>query len=244
MKLGKLAPRHDPRTLHLSDYLQPEALPPIPNQGDWSKKVTTWNMLANDHIGCCTISSAGHMEETWSANASTEIVPSDADIIKAYSAVTGYDPTTGTNDNGAYCLDVLNYWRHVGVAGRKIDAFAALEPHNHSHIKASIFLFGGVYVGLALPISAQTQRVWSVPSGGPHGRGAPGSWGGHCVNCVSFSEHDITVVTWGALKKMTWSFWGQYVDESFAVLSQDFIANGVAPNAIDWTALQQDLGQL
>jgi hypothetical protein len=245
MKLGKLKPRVDHRNFHLADYLVPEALPPIPKQKDWSGKVNTWGMLANDRLGDCTCASAGHLLEVWTANASTEFIPNDADIIAAYSAVSGYDPQTGENDNGAYCLDVLNYWRNSGIAGRKIEAYAALEPHNHMHVKASIFLFGGVYIGLALPISAQTQQVWSVPSGGPVGQGAPGSWGGHCVNVVSFDAHYLRVATWGGTKLMTWSFWGQYCDESYAVLSKDFIeANGAAPNAIDWSALQQDLGKV
>ncbi|HEX3640639.1 MAG TPA: hypothetical protein VHV10_05060 [Ktedonobacteraceae bacterium] len=244
MKLGKLPTKHDHRTLQLANYLRPEALPPIPAQKDWSPKVSTWNMLANDRLGCCTISSSAHMEEAWTANASTEIIPSDSDIIKAYSDVSGYNPQTGANDNGAYCLDVLNYWRHTGIAGRKIDSYVALEPTNHTHIKAAVYLFGGVYIGLALPISAESQAIWAVPSGGPHGRGAPGSWGGHCCNVVAWDSHYLTVVTWGALKKMTWSFWGQYCDESYGVLSLDFFANGVAPNAINWAALQQDLHAL
>jgi hypothetical protein len=47
------------------------------------------------------------------------------------------------------------------------------------------------------------------------------------------------------LKRATWGFWDAYCDEGYAVLSRDFIeANGRAPNAINWTALQQDLGQL
>jgi hypothetical protein len=244
MKLGKRAPKHDPRTLHFADYLNTGKLPKIPTQVDWSVKVPVWEMLCNDTLGCCTISGAAHMLMDWSANASTEIVPSDADIIKAYSAVSGYDPSTGANDNGAYETDVLNYWRNTGIAGHKIYAYTALEPRNHSHIKASIYLFGGCYIGLALPLSAQNQTVWSVPAWGTSGSGAPGSWGGHCVNICAYNDHYATVVTWGALKKATWQFLDAYMDESYAVLSQDFINNGIAPNAIDWASLQQDLSKV
>jgi len=244
LKLGKQPPKHDPRTLHLASYLRPEELPRIPTQKDWSGKVPTWGMLANDRLGDCTCATAGHLIEAWTANASTEIVPSDADIISAYSAVSGYDPATGENDNGAVELDVLNYWRKSGIANHKIFAYAALEPRNHSHIKAACYLFGGCYIGLALPLSAQNQAVWSVPSWGTSGSGRPNSWGGHAVNVVSYDAHFLTVVTWGALQKMTWRFWDRYCDESYAVLSQDFINGGIAPNAIDWASLQQDLSKV
>lgn len=241
MKLGKLSPRHDPRTLHLANYLRPEALPKIPTQKDWSGKVPAWPMYLNDTIGDCTIAGAAHLIQEWTANASIEAYPTDADVLVAYSAVSGYDPRTGANDNGAVELDVLNYWRKTGVAGHKIYAYTALEPRNHSHIKAAVYLFGGCYIGLALPLSARNQDIWSVTRG-PDSR--PNSWGGHAVPIVAFDEHLLTVVTWGALKKMTWSFADAYMDESYAILSQDFVKDGIAPNAINWASLQQDLKQV
>jgi hypothetical protein len=168
-------------------------------------------------------------------------VPADADIITAYSAVSGYDPQTGANDNGAVEIDVLNYWRNTGIANRKIWAYASLEPRNHTHVKAGVYLFGGVYIGLALPLSAQNQSIWSVTRG-PDAQ--PGSWGGHAVPVVSYTAHTLTVVTWGQLQELTWEFLNKYCDESYAILSQDFINNGKAPNAIDWASLQSDLSKI
>ena len=245
MKLGKKEPRHDARTLQLLNYLSPSTLPTIPAQKDWSSKVPEWKMLCNDTLGCCTISGAMHMAMDWTANASTEFIPKDSDIIKAYSAVSGYDPATGENDNGAVELDVLNYWRRHGIASHKIYAYASLEPRNTALIKAAVYLFGGVYIGLALPLSAQNQSIWDISEHGFRGDGRPGSWGGHAVNCVAFDKDYITCVTWGALKKMSWAFWSHYCDESYAVLSKDFTDNkGIAPNSINWAALQSDLKQV
>src|SRR5437899_24368 len=184
MKLGKLAPKHDPRTLHLVNYLRTGILPKIPTSKDWSSKVPNWPMFLNNQLGDCTIAGAAHMIMDWSATSNIEIIPTDQDVLTAYSAVSGYDPATGANDNGAYALDVLNYWRNTGIARDKIFAYAACEPRNHSHVKASVYLFGGCYIGLALPLSAQNQAIWSVPSWGMHGSGRPGSWGGHAVNVV------------------------------------------------------------
>lgn len=245
MKLGKSAPRHDPRTLQFAKYLKPAALPPAPAQADWSTKVSNWPMMANDRIGDCTCAAAGHMIEEWTANAGKVVVPPDTAIITAYSKITGYNPKTGANDNGANELDVLNYWRQQGIGGHKIDAYAALEPGNHAHVEDAVFLFGGCYIGLGLPISAQNQTVWTVPPGGAVGQGAPNSWGGHAVPVVAYDSRGLTVVTWGALKQMTWTFWDTYCDEAYAVFSFDWISkNNQSPNGFDQAALAADLQEV
>jgi hypothetical protein len=240
-KLGKLAPRHDVRTLQFANYLNTAALPPVPAKYDWSAKIKKWDMMKNDTVGDCTCAAAGHLIMEWTANNGKLYTPTDKDILKAYSAITGYNPVTGSNDNGAVETDVLNYWRKKGIAEHKITAYAGLEPGNHNHVEVAVYLFGGCYIGLSLPISAQTQTVWSVPPGGATGKGSPGSWGGHAVPVVAYDSNGLTVVTWGQLKKMTWSFWDVYCDESYAIISSDFLSKGKAPNGFDMAALQQDL---
>jgi len=120
-------------------------------------------------------------------------------------------------------------------------AYDSLEPKNHDHIREAVYLFEGCYIGLALPVSAQTQTVWSVPPGGAQGSGAPGSWGGHAVPVVAYDARSLTVITWGARKQMTWTFWDAYCDESYAALSSDMLKHGKAPTGFDLTALQADL---
>ncbi len=240
-RLGKLVARHDPRTLQLANYVKPE-LPPPPREADWTKKIKTWPMMANDRIGDCTCAAAGHLIQEWTANASgdAKVVPTKA-IIGAYAAISGYDPASGAHDNGANELDVLNYWRRRGIGGHVIDAYVALEPRNHAHVMESVYLFGGCYIGVALPLSAQRQRVWAVPPGGPTGAGAPNSWGGHAVPVVAYDARGLTVVTWGALVRMTWGFWEAYCDEAYAILSKDWLAKNKAPSGLDVAALQADL---
>jgi hypothetical protein len=253
LKLGKHPPRHDPRTLLFATYAT-AALPAPPNTLDLTKKVKgAWGMMDNDQIGDCTCAAAGHLMMEWTANAQSKMfTPSDQDIVEAYSAITGYNPTTGANDNGAQEIDVLNYWRQQGIAGHKIEAFMALEPSNNTHVKDGVWIFGGVYIGLALPKTAQSQtsnkQVWSVPPGGTSGDGAPGSWGGHAVPVVAYDSRSLTVVTWGALQAMTWGFWAAYCDEAYAILSADYLKqkNGqtVAPNGFNLAQLQEDLADL
>ncbi len=243
MKLGKKAAVHDPRTLMLANYLDTTALPKPPVSHIYAQNIPAagWGMMGNDKIGDCTCAAAGHLLMEWTDDNGALFTPADAQIIAAYSAITGYNPATGQNDNGAVETDVLNYWRNTGIAGHQILAYAALEPKNLNHIKLSAFLFGGCYIGLSLPLSAQTQTVWSVPPGGATGKGAPGSWGGHAVPVIGYDEHGLTIVTWGATKQMTWTFWEAYCDEAYALISTDFARTSNAPSGFNLAALEADL---
>lgn len=244
-RLGKQAARQDPRTLRLANYLPSTAIAPPPAKEDWEKKVKNWPMMLNDSIGDCTCACAGHMIEEWTTYVGKTDTPDNDAILAAYEAITGYDPNDPSTDQGAVVLDVLNYWRRTGIGGHQILAYAALEPKNHDQVRDSVVLFGNCYLGVSLPISAQNQRVWSVPPGGPTGQGAPGSWGGHAIPVVAYNQRGLTVVTWGALKRMTWGFFDTYCDEAYAVLSQDWIdQNGLAPNSFDLDALKADLTEI
>jgi hypothetical protein len=243
-RLGKQPARHDPRTLLMANYLQ---LPPIPAAKDWTPAAkSAWGMMKNDTLGDCTCAAVGHAIQCWSANAGArEITISDADVVAAYSAITGYSPSDPASDRGAVELDVLNHWRKNGIGGHKIQAYVATEPKNHGHVRAAIDLFGAAYIGLALPVSAQKQKVWSVAPGGATGTGAPGSWGGHAVIVLAYDAHGLTCITWGQPKRMTWGFWDTYCDESYGLLSPDWVnKHKPAPSGFDLAALQVDLKEL
>lgn len=242
-KLGKLPPLHDARTLQFEKYIvAPPKLPPMPPAETWAEKVANWGVMLNDQIGDCTCAAAGHMICCWTCNVGHPYYPADSDILQAYEDIAGYDPATGLNDHGAVELDVLNYWRKNGICGRPIVAYVALEPGNHRHVMEAVYLFGGCYIGLALPKSAENQDVWAVPPGGPVGYGAPGSWGGHAVPVVAYDDRGLTVITWGKPIRMTWGFWDAYCDEAYAVLSMDWFDEGTkAPSGFDYKELAQDL---
>jgi hypothetical protein len=250
LKLGKQTARHDPRTLLLASYIT-TALPAPPASFDLTTKVgASWGMMENNNLGDCTCAAAGHLLMEWTANSGKKMfTPTDKQIVAAYSAITGYNPTTGANDNGAVEVDVLNYWRQSGIAGHKIGAYAALEPSNHTNVMDSVYIFEGCYIGLQLPLSAQTQtqnnQPWSVPPGGATGNGKPGSWGGHAVPVVAYDARGVTVVTWGALQVMTWSFFDTYCDEGYAIISNDYL-NGKkqAPQGFSLVQLKADLADL
>jgi hypothetical protein len=239
VKLGKLHARVDPRTLSLSRYVDSEALPAPPPALDLSARVAEWPMYANDRLGDCTTAAAGHMIEAWTASAAgTPVEVSEVAVLSAFDAVKIVDPVTG--EEGAVELDVLKLWRSSGIGGHQIGAFARVTRDDRDLVATGAWLFGGLYIGLQLPARAADQGVWDW-TGRLDGPDAPGSWGGHAVDVVGYDEAGLSVVTWGALKRMSWSFWGRYCDEAWCVLSGDYLAGGRSPQGFDLEALRRDL---
>lgn len=240
MPLGRAEVYHDPRTLRLANYLDDAVvLPEIPEQADWTANVATWPMYANDRLGDCTIAAAGHMVQSWTAAASSPREPAEQDILDAYDA-------TGSGDTGRFEVDVLNYWRNTGIGGDRIAAYAYLDPQNLDHVHAAIWLFGGVYAGVALPNTAKGQTVWDV-DGDPSVQGSdafPGSWGGHAVPFLGYGAGHLATVTWGATLNLTDAFHLAYTDELYVPLSADFLKGDVNPAGFDLAALQADLAVL
>jgi hypothetical protein len=249
MKLGKLAPHHDLRVPMLAKYTV--SLPAAPAQIDWSDGLQNWGVMRNDTLGDCTCAAVGHAIQTWTKNAGIETTLPDSTIVSLYSAVAGYDPASGANDNGAAETDVLTYWLKNPVAGHALDGFVAVQPKDIRDVKDALWLFGGVYIGLALPLSAQRQvgTLWCVPAGGLAGDGAAGSWGGHAVYVVAYDSRGFTCITWGKPQRMSWNFWVAYCDESYGLLSHDWITTngqhqGLAPSGFDAAALSADMAAL
>ncbi len=239
VKLGKLPVRTDVRTLALGRYIDRLTLPPPPATLDLTVGVGDWPMYLNDRIGDCTIAAAGHMIESWTAEATGKPVEvSDADVQTTFDRVKIVDPATG--EEGAVELDVLRDWRAHGVGGHTIAAFARVSLLDHDLVRTATWLFEGLYLGIQLPLTAQRPGIWDW-TGSLSGPAQPGSWGGHAVDVVRYDADTLTVVTWGRLQQMTWTFWDRYVDEAYSIISTDFLEGGKAPNGFDAQALRADL---
>lgn len=249
LKLGKKPAKYDPRTLQFAKYVS--LTQPAPASiVDWSGGLQNWGMMLNDQLGDCTIAGCGHADTCWKMAAGyADLVLPDWAILDYYEAWDGYVAGNPATDNGGVEIDVLNNWRKYGFGYRKhkqgaikLLAYTQVDPSVHNHVMLGVQDFGGLYIGLALPLSAQGQSSWSVIGDGQTGNSAPGSWGGHCVWVVGYTPSGVTVVTWGQLLTMTWGFWDAYVDEAYALLSPDFLeVNGLAPNGYDLPTLMADL---
>lgn len=230
MKLGKHAAKYDSRTLRLARYMTPE-LPQPPFSVDNSGGRTDWGVMCNNVFGLCTIAGCGHALQCW-----TGCTLPDSVIVSYYELWDGYDPDNPYTDAGGNELDVLTKWRQQGFCGHRISGFAAVNPRNPTHVEQAIQLFGGIYVGIELPMTAQSQSIWDVsPTKGKDAN--PGSWGGHCVWVLGYDANYLICVTWGRLLKMTWGFWNTYCSEAWAILSEEW----KPPVGFDMASLQADL---
>ena len=246
-RLGKHPPVVDDRTFRFGDYLTP-ALPAPPASVAYYQKVPTWPMYYNDQYGDCTCAAAGHMIQNWTANAATEVTVPPAAVLTFYEHFVGTPPPP---DEGCNMLTVLKYWRATGLGQHKVQAFTSLQLQNQSQAQSAIYLLGGIYLGVALPDFAVAQGgdwltiPWVVPPGGPVGNAAPDPHNGHCIPAVGYDAEQLWVVTWGGLKSMSWGFYNAYADESYAVVSADFIgSSGRSPEGFNLAALMSDLTQL
>lgn len=201
-------------------------------------------MYLNDQYGDCTCAAAAHMIQNWTANAGKEFSPGNPDVLKFYEHFTTPGP-----ENGCDMLSVLKYWQSTGLAKHKITAFAQVENKSVVQAQDAINLFGSLYIGVALPdFAVDSGNVlavpWIVPPQGPVGDAAPNPHHGHCFPAVAYDQRNLYVVTWGAVKSMSWQFYASYADEAFAVLSKDFLKDGKVRAGFDLAQLEADLAEV
>ena len=235
--LGKQPVRYDPRTLRMERYIP--KWPALPSAADWSQGRKHWGNMLNETLGDCTVAAAGHLIMNWTQNASSLVTPTDGDILGAYKAITGYREEDPSSDTGAVELNVLNYWRNVGIAGHKIAGYVKLQLDS-LHLKLAIHLFGGAYTGVLLPKNFERQldagQDWSFDPKYP-----PDDNSGHAIPAIAYDQAGVTFLTWGQRQKATWEWVTACLDEAYAVLAPEWVNGPNAPNAFDLAALQNDL---
>jgi hypothetical protein len=246
LRLGKKPATTDHRDLKFASYLTAK-LPTPPRTFGHEKLIGAdqWDMLGNDRAGCCVFSGAGHETMLWTKAAGNPVQFSDRSVLSDYAAVTGFDPITGSGDNGTNVRDALKYRAKTGIldsVGRrhKIGAYVALEPGNWTHLLAALYLFGAVGIGIEFPASAMDQfnagKNWSVVRGSS-------IEGGHYVPLVG--RRSVTrLVTWGQCIGMTQGFYLKYCDESWAILSPEYLKAGRSLEGFSLAQLQADLKAL
>lgn len=241
MKLGRIragVPGEIRPVSHLPSRMAMFNTPAI----DLSSRVDEYPMLGNDTVGDCTIAAAAHIIHTWTAWTDTKPVVMDTEtVLSVYEVWCGYNPSDPSTDRGALCIDILKNWARAGMPTPGggpdiIDGVAYVETPTYRDMYNALRLYGPIYAGLALPLSAQHEEVWETVID------PPGSWGGHCVAIVGVAPDGATCITWGQRKRMTWPWLDAYLDEAYAILSRDWLSmNGQTPAGLPFDELREDL---
>lgn len=240
-----------------------------PASVDWYSSVpaASWGMLANgpdatagqgaNYAGCgdCTCAGAGHLVDQVAFLAQGKPSPvTSVETLAAYEAITGYNPKTGRNDNGAELQQVLQWWTKnpTAFAGYTPSGYAQIDITNVALVQTCIDLFGAVYSGFAVPAIFETQFDAGQPWDVPKGRSGSQIEGGHCVPLVGYDANYIYLVTWGAVQPVTYAafakYWGsasQGQGEGWvAVLPQQVEASGKTFEGLDTATANSDFQSL
>lgn len=239
-KLGRLPRKFSPKVMHLSAIFGAVDLPPVPDTADWTQGITAWGMMMNDTLGDCTCAAVYHARQVWTAATGAESTETDVEPLRLYEAVGGYNPNDPSTDQGAAEQDILQYWLKTGVpldgnqAPDKIAAFFEVDPRNTDDVKRVINECGVCYIGFDVPddIDETPGSTWEYNADA-------GSQGGHAVVLVGYDADTVTLISWGALYKMTWEFFTKQTDEAYAVIDPSWLKDGNTPLGLTKAQLQQ-----
>jgi hypothetical protein len=210
-------------------------------------------MMLNDKLLNCTCAAFYHALQVWSFNAAGRssgqmLTASDANVTELYKLACGYDSRKPGEGPGGKAQPVLKYLlKHgapIGPRRNKILAYIEIDPRQVDDVKRAINDCGLVYVGFNVPKYL-----------GPQNRHLPEIWdvdpanrrfiGGHAVVLPGYDEQTLDVISWGRFYKMTWKFFGKYVEEVYAVADQAWIAaTGKTPGGLTLKELDRQMEAL
>lgn len=248
-KLGLRPAEDHPNTIKFADILRADAppLPPTPSKVYWEYKIGAgdWGMFGNAAYGDCFWAYIAHQIMSWTAHVGKIQMPSLDDVLAAYADCTGFDISTGTNDNGTEPNAGYEYCRTVGVGGHKIDGWCEVDSTNDAHVATANWLCGGIGNCFKLPANAQDQFTaglpWDIDPANPD----PAIEGGHIILGQGKGKDGETGITWAQRQQMGNPWLAKYRTNVFCAISLDQIgANSLAPSHINMNALRQAISQL
>jgi len=247
-KLGKKAPRRLMSTPAFGDFLAKATTWPAVAPRGWEYAVNPadLNILGNDTWGDCAAAGAMHLIQVETANTGNPLYGTLQQTLDLYSAVTGFDINAGPSgnnptDQGTDLLSMLQYWKNTGITvtdknGKevvhKIIGWASLDLSSIPQIRYANDLFGGTYLGINLPQSAEDDTSnWTYQPNSP-------IIGGHCVDGTGQGSAGGHLISWGMNIPFQWNFLLQYMDEAYCIVSPAWVnAQGKSPSGLDLNGL-------
>ncbi|HLH13725.1 MAG TPA: hypothetical protein VKV16_02970 [Solirubrobacteraceae bacterium] len=208
-----------------------EKLPPPPAKS--AVPNTPYPIDGNDKYGDCTMAGVAHLIAAWNVDFDQrQAVPDEDEVVKEYFTLTD------KKDTGLVEANVLKRWHTDGLFGEKIAGYAPVNAKDTLEIHQAIAFYGGCYLGIECPRSAQEQfrenKPWTYVEGSP-------VEGGHCIVALGYDEHGVECATWGGVALVTYPFLAHYLDEAWVILSQQLVDEKQDKLGISLATLQADL---
>lgn len=242
VKLGRLPMTDEARAkyaskLSLSRYFTLLGSTPPPDSVDYAEKAqaSIARMYLNDTYGDCVIASKAHMFGVMTGNDAPAVaLATDKEIS------TTYFSWCGPGDNGCVITDVMDKLKSKGMpmSGvlHKIDDYVTVDHTNKDLVKAAIYCFGNITLGINLPSTWTNSAVWDLTNSR--------IVGGHDVQCVGYNAQGVQISSWGKIYTITWAAFTstRYLDEAYVALAPDWYGSDkLAPTGVDVDKLKTDL---
>lgn len=233
-KLGAL-PAVKPAALDYLDVYAKGRLPSPP--ATWEVPQAVYPIDGNDQYGDCTIAAAAHLLEAWDVDVHEhDHVPGEKEIVSTYFKLTGGE------DTGLVEADVLSTWRRHGLFGGMIQAYCPVNPRNLLQLHQAVAFYGGCYLGIEVPASAQEQfannEMWTYVQGSP-------IEGGHAVPALGYGPHGgLHVATWGGVAVLSAGFLAHFLTEAWVILPHQLVEAKKDQLGLDLKTLQEDLAKV
>lgn len=244
-------------TLHLRHYIDeskaavevPAALAPQPLPAGFQ-----WGMLANDRIGDCVIAMMLHSIEMFFLSVGQTPPPFSAeDAVAIYSAITGYNPSDPSTDQGTDEGRALAFWQDNGLTCKadgsvhKIVAAVAVDPADRHMRHLAMYEFDAVQYAIQLPLTWQGKQAWTGVPSDSNPDSQPGSWGGHGVAGRAYDASGVEdILTWGTDLPADGDSLDAYLVQASIVLTQEMVDSktGFSRCGISFGDLMRDVKAL
>jgi hypothetical protein len=254
-KLGKMPARPGAIKFSLASYVNLEV--PKPPAHFRFGTPPKWGDYGNSSWGCCVFAGAANETSLWESEGRMATPTFDEETVLAdYAAVTGFNRNDKNTDQGTNMPDAARYRRTVGIIDTKgnrhtIDGYAALHLKNIPHLKAAMWVLGGVGLGFMFPKHAMDQfearKPWDLKYRGLQAwLNSPSEIsGGHYVPAIGIAPNgNIICISWGREQEMTTDFYLKYADEVTCYIDLSRLFERVSPEGFAENKLRNDLASV
>ena len=199
-------------------------------------------------VGDCAIAGDQHLEALRVFNAGGAYVPTTADTLAEYSAVTGFNVNDPNSDQGTDPM-ALYAWRktHPYPSGSVMVDAVAVDASSPEKVKEACWLAVGLNLAMAMPDDWENLEdnndVWDVA-------GPPNPANGHDPPIVDYDENYVYLNTWGEIIRLTWAALAKYgIPSAGGMCTAELVSDCVskmtqkAPSGYDFSALDAFLAQ-